>query len=180
MEAVAANNAPLSTDNAINLVIPTWYLPDYFDGKYWIYPEAYFEGVHVPTRVHITKWDGDVSTTYLFRGYAFSKGSFPTDFIAKTPDIAERIQLSSRTNGGIYRTDYSFQTYVMPSGMSGSWSDGGVDSFLMVPWAYSAFHDGDFTAANEMVTNFADAFYRHDAASIFGNYSRAPYSCADN
>jgi hypothetical protein len=99
--------------------------------------------------------------------------------IAKTASIAENIQASSELPDGVYHLSTSYDVYVMPSGLMGSWGDGGVESFLMAPWVYAAFHDGDLStsgSAYSYVENFCQTFYRCDASAVIEDFDSV-YTC---
>ena len=63
----------------------------------------------------------------------------------------------------------SYQIWVVPSGIAGSWTDGTVESFLMAPWAYCMYQQGqNLSVCSDYVSSFYSTFFRCDSTAIEG------------
>ncbi len=101
-------------------------------------------------------------------------GSFPA-VIVSSQSIADEIIASANTSNGYYNVGQAYGVYVVPSGLSGSWLNGTPESYLLVPWAYCAFHASgsgiDLSTCSTYVNNFYQTFYRCAAGSVVVDYA---------
>ena len=100
--------------------------------------------------------------------------AFPA-VIVRSQSIADSIIASAGTANGFYNVGQSYGVYVVPSGLMGSWLEGTPESYLLVPWAYCAFHASngsiDLSTCTTYVDNFYKTFYRCAAGSVVTDYS---------
>lgn len=97
-------------------------------------------------------------------------GNYPA-IVARTTEYAERIVSSANKVRGVYNIGQPYEVWVMPSGLSGSWTDGTVESFLVAPWAYCMYQQNkNLESCNGFVTDFYSTFYRCDAGDLVHNY----------
>ncbi len=65
----------------------------------------------------------------------------------------------------------SYQIWVVPSGITGSWTDGTVESFLLAPWTYCMYQRGQqLDECSSYVSNFYSTFFRCDPSSAVEGY----------
>lgn len=103
--------------------------------------------------------------------------AFPAVLVS-TDEIAQRVVNSASKVNGLYNVGQSYQVYVVPKGLSGSWAKGTVESFLMAPWSYDVFHGGSLGSARSYVSDFYSVFYRCNAETSVDNLeSRYEASC---
>lgn len=102
--------------------------------------------------------------------------------IAQTPSIAKRIASSAgtydeaNTTVGIYNTGEDYTVAVMPCGISGSWTYGTFESFLMAPYFYCLWQQGgDLSACDTYVNDFYNQFYRCGADVLENTSTKKDY-----
>ncbi len=65
----------------------------------------------------------------------------------------------------------SYQIWVVPSGITGSWTDGTVESFLLAPWTYCMYQQEQrLDVCSSYVSNFYSTFFRCDPSSAVEGY----------
>lgn len=100
--------------------------------------------------------------------------AFPA-VVVSSQQIADDIIASANTANGFYNVNQSYGVYVVPTGLAGSWLAGTPESYLLVPWAYCAFHatNGtiDLSTCTSYVDSFYQTFYRAASGSIVSDYS---------
>lgn len=82
---------------------------------------------------------------------------FPGMFV-RTSEIADKVSASASLTNGFYNIGQSFSLYVMPSGMFGSWADGGLESYLL-----SAYALGYYVGNESLQQTFSNAAATHMA-----------------
>lgn len=102
--------------------------------------------------------------------------------IAQTPSIAKRIASSAGTYDeagktvGAYNTGEDYTVAVMPCGISGSWTYGTFESFLMTPYFYCLWQQGgDLSACDTYVNDFYNQFYRCGADVLENTSTKEDY-----
>ncbi len=104
--------------------------------------------------------------------------------IARTDELASNIVRSANKVGGLYNVGQPYTVRTCPSGLSGSWSVGTVESFLMSPWAFCAFQSGgDLSAAETYANDFYSTFYRYgaSASTVIDDFDTSyPATCPTN
>ncbi len=96
--------------------------------------------------------------------------SYPA-LITRTEEQAVAITTSASRSNGLYNVGQSYEVWVLPEGLAGSWADGTVESFLAAPWAYCMFQLGqDLGTASDYVDTFYEVFYRAAAEDVVQNY----------
>lgn len=99
-----------------------------------------------------------------------SDAAFPA-VLARTEGIADAIAASGNKSNGLYHMDGSYHVYVVPSGLSGSWAYGNVESFLSSLWSLRVRDASNLSTAATTTKNFYATFYRcndwSDAVSDF-------------
>lgn len=76
---------------------------------------------------------------------------FPGMFV-RNSEIADKVSASLALANGFYNVGQTFGISVMPSGMFGSWADGGLESYLL-----SAYAMGYYVGNESLQTLFGDA-----------------------
>ncbi len=76
---------------------------------------------------------------------------FPGMFV-RNGDIADKVSASAALANGFYNVGQAFGISVMPSGMFGSWADGGLESYLL-----SAYALGYYVGNESLQATFGDA-----------------------
>ncbi len=86
---------------------------------------------------------------------------FPGMFV-RNADIADRITASVSLANGFYNVGQTFSLYVMPSGMFGSWADGGLESYLLSAYAlgYYVGNESLQSAFGDAASTYMSKFYR--------------------
>lgn len=107
---------------------------------------------------------------------------FPA-LITRDAAMAKKVKASASRTNGIYNVGQPYEVWVAPSGLSGSWADGTVESFLIAPWAYCMFQlDKDMGVCSQYVDSFYQSFYRcsyEDALSDYQTVYAASCPVAD-
>ena len=114
--------------------------------------------------------DSSVASNWVSLGS--SNGLFPA-LLTKDEATAQAIRTSRDKENGLYNMkDSSGQTlaycvYSLPSGVSGSWAEGNVESFLAAPWALRVRTDGEQVLKSDGIAykstkEFYEYFYRCD------------------
>lgn len=85
--------------------------------------------------------------------------------IVRSQEIADAVASSANKVDGLYNVGQSYEIWVVPEGLSGSWADGNVESFLVSLWAYGVFQEGDTATCEEWTDDFYALFYRVDDAT---------------
>lgn len=83
--------------------------------------------------------------------------------IVRNSQMAQSVQSSAAKTNGLYNVGQTYQIYQMPAGLSGSWFDGNIESFLTSVWAYAVFQEDNISTAEEWVDAFYQQFYRMDS-----------------
>ncbi len=100
--------------------------------------------------------------------------SYPA-VVVSSQQIADNIIASAQSANGFYNVNQSYGVYVVPTGLTGSWLAGTPESYLLVPWAYCAFHSSagaiDLSTCTSYVDSFYQTFYRAASGSIVSDYS---------
>ncbi len=100
--------------------------------------------------------------------------AFPA-VVVSNQQIADNIIASANASNGFYNINQPYGVYVVPTGLAGSWLAGTPESYLLVPWAYCAFHatNGsiDLSTCTSYVDSFYQTFYRAASGSIVSDYS---------
>lgn len=92
--------------------------------------------------------------------------------ITKDNDMAQRVVASANKVDGLYNVGSPYRVQVMPSGMSGSWADGTVESFLVSPWAEGLFkNDGNLERCKSYADQFYATFYRGSTDSALTDFN---------
>ncbi len=97
-----------------------------------------------------------------------SSGKFPGIFV-RTSEIGEQLQASASLSNGYYNMNTKYTYLVMPAGLFGSWADGGLESFLLAPYAFG-YYVGNSSMTEtyaQAASNFASLFYRTSADTVF-------------
>ncbi len=107
--------------------------------------------------------------------------AFPA-VVVSSQQIADNIIASANASNGFYNVDQPYGVYVVPTGLAGSWLSGTPESYLLVPWAYCAFHASsgviDLSTCTSYVDAFYQTFYRAASGSIVSDYSDSIRSTA--
>lgn len=91
--------------------------------------------------------------------------------LARDESIAQRIAASGSKVDGLYNVGAPYRVQVVPSGVSGSWADGTVESFLIAPWAEGLFKDdGNLQRCKSYVDAFYSTFYRCSADDALSDF----------
>lgn len=94
--------------------------------------------------------------------------------LTRTEEMAQSVVTSANKVNGLYNTGLPYTVRVVPSGFSGSWADGTIESFLLAPWTYCIFQGGgDLETATTYVNDFYSTFYRCGAANVVQDYDTA-------
>ena len=110
-------------------------------------------------------WFGLDGTTIYDKWLTVGDADFPA-LLARTGAMADSIAASAAKVNGLYNVGKSYQVYVVPEGIAGSWADGTVESFLLAPWAYGVFQNSDTAQAQASVSEFYELFYRTTPAAM--------------
>ncbi len=95
--------------------------------------------------------------------------AFPA-LMVESDEIAQNIESSANDVMGLYNMGQPFQIHVVPSGLSGSWAKGTVESYLVSAWALCKFRSADSAFLEQRVSDFYNAFYRCEPTSSSTNY----------
>ena len=69
---------------------------------------------------------------------------------------------------------HPYDVYVIPSGVSGNWAYGNVESFLVAPWSLRVRDASTLESASGVVADFYRYFYRcEDWSSAVRNWDSA-------
>ena len=90
--------------------------------------------------------------------------------LARDTNIATKMRTSANKQNGFYNVGLTYSIYIMPSGLFGSWADGGLESFLLAPYAYCLFQAGDLSIASTYINNYCSTFYRQGAGAVISDF----------
>lgn len=123
--------------------------------------------------------DGATSVFYLWfqlSGYGsdipfttIGDSNYPA-IVTRTSELAELVVASANKVNGFYNYGQSYEVWVLPSGIAGSWADGTVESFLVAPWAFCMYQEGSLDTCDDYVNDFYKTFYRCGAGSAVEGY----------
>lgn len=148
----------IETSHQGTIATATNHYPNYFNVPYisrWInYNCLWFSFGNYQSRDYVTVGDNN----------------YPA-IVTRTTEYAERIVSSANKVRGVYNIGQPYEVWVMPSGLSGSWTDGTVESFLVAPWAYCMYQQNkNLESCNGFVNDFYSTFYRCGAGDLVQNY----------
>ena len=99
-------------------------------------------------------------------------GSTYPAVVVRTREYGELVRASADKGNGTYNVGTDYEVWVMPSGVSGSWVDGTVESFFVAPWAWCMYQNGkDLSLCGEYLDEFYKTFFRcgyEDALEGYG------------
>lgn len=106
--------------------------------------------------------------------------SYPA-LVARDSDIAKTIQTSANKTNGLYNIGQKYRIYIMPTGLSGNWADGTVESFLIRSWASVCLTTSDPSGSdedslNDSIQDFYTSFYRADKTKVSNRFKRSIYN----
>lgn len=128
------------------------------------------QGIHSKEMNFYKLWFSFTSLSQSGEYATVGDGNYPA-IVARTTEYAERIVSSANKVRGVYNIGQPYEVWVMPSGLSGSWTDGTAESFLVAPWAYCMYQQNkNLESCNGFVTDFYSTFYRCDAGDLVQNY----------
>lgn len=101
--------------------------------------------------------------------------------VARDSSIAKAIQTSANKTNGLYNIGQKYRIYTMPSGLSGNWADGTVESFLICPWASVCLTSNspsgsDEDDVEESIQGFYTSFYRADKSKVSTRFKTSIYN----
>lgn len=107
--------------------------------------------------------------------------------IVRTPEIANLIVEGASVfdspfnpindNEGCFLDTY--EVWVMPSGITGSWVDGTVESFLVAPWACCMYQEGqNLSSCSSYVNDFYSTFFRCGGNAVSNYGTTYQVTCA--
>ncbi|MGI6031927.1 MAG: hypothetical protein ACOX69_00700 [Coriobacteriales bacterium] len=107
-------------------------------------------------------------------------GTYPA-IVARDSDIAKTIQASADKTNGLYNVGQKYEIYVMPSGLSGNWADGTVESFLTMYWASVCLTSSSPSGSSldglmDYIKSFYSTYYRVDASKVATHFNQSIYN----
>jgi len=118
-------------------------------------------------------WYSPSSLALVSNWICVGDASFPL-LLVKTEDIAQRVVASANKVNGLYNVGKPYVVQVVPTGFSGSWADGTVESFLLSSWTAGLYkNDGDLSTCQSYTDRFYVTFYRCGSEGVVSDFNTA-------
>lgn len=115
-------------------------------------------------------WFSPTATAVASSWVTVGDESFPI-LLVRDVSIAQRVVASGNKVDGLYNVGQPYVVRVVPTGVSGSWADGTVESFLIASWIEGVFKNGgNLQRCASYVDTFYRTFYRCTSDGVLSDF----------